>query len=119
MGCSKANIDHSLPELIDSPARRVDNVQGTLRAERPQWDDPLVQESGLIPPGSLLGTAAYLSSTRNRSSVRAASSCQIAGFGSQELESLLVSPALSQSILLSHAAVRNRATAVDACGCSV
>lgn len=67
-------------------------MQGNLVAERPHMDDPAKRESGFIPPGSLLGSAAYLSSTRSRASVRAAETCQIAGFGSQELETLLVGP---------------------------
>lgn len=45
----------------------------------------------MVSPGSLLGTAAYLSSTRSRASVKALTTCKVVGFGVQELEVLLVS----------------------------
>jgi CRP-like cAMP-binding protein len=48
------------------------------------------QESALVGHGSVLGAAAFLSSTRSRAAVRAASTCHIAAFGPAELEALLV-----------------------------
>ena len=49
------------------------------------------KETALLGPGSMLDAAAYLSSTRSRASMRAATSCRLAAFGAQELEALLVS----------------------------
>jgi CRP-like cAMP-binding protein len=70
------------------------HAQGTMLAERALSGKVKgkgkKQESGLVGPGSILGGAAFLSSTRSRAAVRAASTCHIAAFGPQELEALLV-----------------------------
>ena len=64
------------------------------------------QESGLVGPGSVLGAAAFLSSTRSRAAVRAASTCKIAAFGPQELEALLVNVLCTAHSLLEILLVR-------------
>lgn len=68
-----------------------ERVQGNMLAER-AGGKGRKQESGLVGPGSVLGAAAFLSSTRARATVRAAGTCRLAAFGPQELEALLVSP---------------------------
>ena len=55
-------------------------------------------ESAVVVPGSLVGCAAYLSSTKTRAVVKAAESCKLVSFGPHELEKLLVS--VMQCILL-------------------
>lgn len=55
-------------------------------------------ESAVVVPGSLVGCAAYLSSTKTRAVVKAAESCKLVSFGPHELEKLLVSA--MQCILL-------------------
>ncbi len=62
-----------------------------MLAERPGKGKK--KETALLGPGSVLGAAAYLSSTRSRACMRAATSCRLAAFGAQELEALLVSGA--------------------------
>ena len=64
-------------------------VQGNMLAERRAKGKK--KETALLGPGSMLDAAAYLSSTRSRASMRAATSCRLAAFGAQELEALLVS----------------------------
>ncbi|KAK9808186.1 hypothetical protein WJX73_006212 [Symbiochloris irregularis] len=64
-------------------------LEGNLLAERAGREGQATTDSGLIPPGSLVGSAAYLSSTRSRSAVRAVAACKVVAFGAQELESLL------------------------------
>ena len=68
--------------------------QGRLLAERKTKEGKA--ESGLVGPGSLLGCAAFLSSSRSREAVRAAETCSLAVFGPQELENLLVRSTLEQ-----------------------
>lgn len=63
-------------------------AQGNMLAERAGKGKK--QESGLVGPGSVVGAAAFLSSTRSRTAVRAAGTCCLAAFGPQELEALLV-----------------------------
>lgn len=65
-------------------------AQGNMLAERAGKGKK--QESGLVGPGSVVGAAAFLSSTRSRTAVRAAGTCRLAAFGPQELEALLVWP---------------------------
>lgn len=67
------------------------SAQGHMLAERPAQGKGKKQESALVGPGSVLGAAAFLSSTRSRAAVRAAGTCRLAAFGPQELEALLVS----------------------------
>ncbi len=72
--------------------KEVNDVsQGNMLAERPVQGKGKKQESALVGPGSVLGAAAFLSSTRSRAAVRAAGTCRLAAFGPQELEALLVS----------------------------
>ena len=59
-----------------------------MLAERPAKGKK--KETALLGPGSVLDAAAYLSSTRSRACMRAATSCRLAAFGAQELEALLV-----------------------------
>lgn len=59
-----------------------------MLAERPAKGKK--KETALLGPGSVLDAAAYLSSTRSRASMRAATSCRLAAFGAHELEALLV-----------------------------
>ena len=60
-------------------------------------------ESGLVAPGSLLSCASFLSSSRNRESVRASQTCTLAVFGPQELDILLVrSPTYSCNVLVGY-----------------
>ncbi len=47
-------------------------------------------ESAVVVPGSLLGCAAYLSSTKTRAVIRTAEPCKLVAFGPHELEKLLV-----------------------------
>lgn len=47
-------------------------------------------ESAVVVPGSLLGCAAYLSSTKTRAIIRTAEPCNLVAFGPHELEKLLV-----------------------------
>jgi len=61
-----------------------------MLAERPAKGKK--KDTALLGPGSVLDAAAYLSSTRSRASIRAATSCRMAAFGAHELEALLVSP---------------------------
>lgn len=49
-------------------------------------------ESAVVVPGSLVGCAAYLSSTKTRAVVKAAEPCKLVSFGPHELEKLLVMP---------------------------
>jgi hypothetical protein len=60
-----------------------------MLAERPAKGKK--KETALVGPGSILDAAAYLSSTRSRASMRAATVCRLAAFGAHELEALLVS----------------------------
>lgn len=64
-------------------------MQGNMLAERPAKGKK--KETALVGPGSILDAAAYLSSTRSRASMRAATVCRLAAFGAHELEALLVS----------------------------
>ena len=52
-------------------------------------------ESAVVVPGSLVGCAAYLSSTKTRAVVTAAEPCRLVAFGPHELERLLVSAAIT------------------------
>lgn len=69
-----------------------------MLAERPAQGKGKKQESALVGPGSVLGAAAFLSSTRSRAAVRAAGTCRLAAFGPQELEALLVSALLVNNL---------------------
>ena len=55
-------------------------------------------ESAVVVPGSLVGCAAYLSSTKTRAVVTAAEPCKLVAFGPHELERLLVSAALTLTV---------------------
>ena len=63
--------------------------QGHMFAERTKKSGQL--ESAVVVPGSLLGCAAYLSSTKTRAVIRTAEPCKLVAFGPHELEKLLVS----------------------------
>ena len=63
--------------------------QGHMLAERTKKSGQL--ESAVVVPGSLLGCAAYLSSTKTRAVIRTAEACKLVAFGPHELEKLLVS----------------------------
>ncbi|KAK9814559.1 hypothetical protein WJX72_007850 [[Myrmecia] bisecta] len=72
----------------DQPCRQFYVVlEGHLVAERQKKSGKA--DSALIGPGSLIGCAAYLSSTRTSAAVRAAETCHLAAFGAHELEALL------------------------------
>lgn len=60
-----------------------------MLAERTKKSGQL--ESAVVVPGSLVGCAAYLSSTKTRAVVTAAEPCKLVAFGPHELEKLLVS----------------------------
>ncbi len=62
--------------------------QGHMFAERTKKSGQL--ESAVVVPGSLLGCAAYLSSTKTRAVIRTAEPCKLVAFGPHELEKLLV-----------------------------
>ena len=62
--------------------------QGHLFAERTRKSGQ--SESAVVAPGSLVGCAAYLSSTKTRAVVKAAEACKLVSFGPHELEKLLV-----------------------------
>ncbi len=62
--------------------------QGHMFAERTKKSGQL--ESAVVVPGSLLGCAAYLSSTKTRAIIRTAEPCKLVAFGPHELEKLLV-----------------------------
>ena len=79
-----------------------------MLAERPAKGKK--KETALLGPGSVLDAAAYLSSTRSRASMRAATSCRLAAFGAHELEALLVSPIFSHEAF--RRVRRQQATAV-------
>ncbi|EIE18912.1 patatin-domain-containing protein, partial [Coccomyxa subellipsoidea C-169] len=73
---------------VDQPVRQFYVLlEGNMLAERAGKGKK--QESGLVGPGSVVGAAAFLSSTRSRTAVRAAGTCCLAAFGPQELEALL------------------------------
>lgn len=55
-------------------------------------------ESAVVVPGSLVGCAAYLSSTKTRAVVTAAEPCNLVAFGPHELEKLLVSAAMMLTV---------------------
>lgn len=63
-------------------------VQGHMFAERTKKSGQ--PESAVVVPGSLLGCAAYLSSTKTRAVLRTAEACKLIAFGPHELEKLLV-----------------------------
>lgn len=63
-------------------------VQGRLLAERKGKNGQA--ESVQVTPGSLIGCAAFLSSSRNRETVRASQTCTLAVFGPKELDALMV-----------------------------
>ena len=88
--------------------RSMSRAQGNMLAERAGKGKK--QESGLVGPGSVVGAAAFLSSTRSRTAVRAAGTCRLAAFGPQELEALLVRLATTGHICL---ACDGRATSPD------
>lgn len=54
----------------------------------------------LVASGSLIGCASFLSSSRNRETVRASQASIIAIFGPQELDSLMVTPAATLAVIL-------------------
>ncbi|CAL8463928.1 g3463 [Coccomyxa elongata] len=88
----------------DQPVRQFYILlEGNMLAERPAQGKGKKQESALVGPGSVLGAAAFLSSTRSRAAVRAAGTCRLAAFGPQELEALLEddSDAFLELLLLS------------------
>lgn len=64
-----------------------------MLAERTKKSGQL--ESAVVVPGSLVGCAAYLSSTKTRAVVTAAEPCKLVAFGPHELEKLLVCLALT------------------------
>ena len=70
-------------------------------------------ESAVVVPGSLVGCAAYLSSTKTRAVVTAAEPCRLVAFGPHELERLLVSAAMT--LECSH---HTRECSNDTCECS-
>jgi len=65
-------------------------VQGRLLAERKGREGQ--QESVQVTPGSLIGCAAFLSSSRNRETIRVSQTTSLAMFGPQELDALMVNP---------------------------
>ena len=71
----------------------TDSLQGHMFAERTKKSGQ--SESAVVVPGSLLGCAAYLSSTKTRAVIRTAETCKLIAFGPHELEKLVVSAALS------------------------
>ncbi|DBB17173.1 TPA: hypothetical protein ACH3X3_014241 [Trebouxia sp. C0006] len=62
-------------------------LSGHMFAERTRKSGQL--ESAVVVPGSLLGCAAYLSSTKTRAIIRTAEPCKLVAFGPHELEKLL------------------------------
>ncbi|KAA6424228.1 MAG: patatin-like phospholipase domain-containing 7, partial [Trebouxia sp. A1-2] len=73
--------------------------QGHMFAERTKKSGQL--ESAVVVPGSLLGCAAYLSSTKTRAIIRTAEPCNLVAFGPHELEKLLaVNPTAFIELLL-------------------
>ncbi len=64
------------------------HFQGHMFAERTKKSGQ--PESAVVVPGSLLGCAAYLSSTKTRAIIRTAEPCKLVAFGPHELEKLLV-----------------------------
>ena len=64
-------------------------VQGQCEIERPA-DDNSASERVTIAQGSLVGCAAFLSSTRARATIRAARTCKIAAFSAAQMETVLV-----------------------------
>ncbi len=68
--------------------REIMRFQGHMFAERTRKSGQL--ESAVVVPGSLLGCAAYLSSTKTRAIIRTAEPCKLVAFGPHELEKLLV-----------------------------
>ena len=80
-----------------------------MLAERTKKSGQL--ESAVVVPGSLVGCAAYLSSTKTRAVVTAAEPCKLVAFGPHELEKLLVCLALtSKCVTKPHGSLFNNAT---------
>ena len=71
-------------------------MQGHMLAERTKKSRQL--ESAVVVPGSLVGCAAYLSSTKTRAVVTAAEPCKLVAFGPHELEKLLVSVGITPQL---------------------
>ena len=71
-----------------SPILSEFEIQGRLLAERTGKNGK--SESVLVAPGSLIGAASFLSSSRNRESIRASQTSVVAVFGLQELDSMMV-----------------------------